>query len=101
MPSPKSGQIKVGWATEKHEKPQLQFCFRGDALMKRDINLLMNHFYITPTLLGTTLLDELKSRGYDLSTLKFSIDKLPEVEQAPGVDNPNQAQADPFYQLPR
>lgn len=69
--------------------------------MKRDINLIMSHFATTPTLTGETFLDELKARGYDMSTLKFSIDKLPEVEQAPVGESSTQAPADPFYQLPR
>ena len=69
--------------------------------MKRDINLVMSHFGTTPTIFGTTFLDELKARGYDMSTLKFSIDKLPEAEQAPGEDNQNPVPADPFYQLPQ
>ena len=101
MPSPKTGQIKVAWATERGDRPSHQFCWKGDPLMKRDVNLIMSHFATTPTIMGTTFLKELKARGYDMSTLKFSIDKLPEVEQAPGEIPQSSASADPFYQLPR
>lgn len=101
MPSPKPGQIKVAWATEKNDTPQLHFRYNGNRLMSRDVNLLMSQFLTRPTSSGIGLLEDLESRGYDLSTLKFSIDKLPEVEQAPVDAEQNPAPADPFYQLPR
>ena len=101
MPSPKSGQIRVAWATERGDRPTHQFCWKGDPMMKRDINLIMSHFATTPTLTGETFLDELKARGYDMSTLRFSIDKLPEVEQTSSEAEQNPVPSYPFYQLPR
>lgn len=36
-----------------------------------------------------SFVQELQSRGYDISTLKFSVDLLPEA--APGTDRPEEA----------
>lgn len=96
MPSPKPGQIRVAWATERGDKPTIHFCYKGEPSIKRDSNMIMSHFGITPTISGGTFLDELKERGYDLSTLKFSIDKLPVPDSPEGEKGP--VSGDPFYQ---
>lgn len=77
MPSPKSGQIQVAWATPKGEKPGLQFCYRGDHNLVRSSNLVMHHFNIAKTLFDNGFIEELQSRGFDMSTFRFSIEMLP------------------------
>lgn len=42
---------------------------------KRDGAVLCHYFTDTLGCLGTTLIEELEERGYDLTTLKFSISK--------------------------
>lgn len=42
---------------------------------KKDGGLLWDHFDFTKGCLGTSLLEELEQRGYDLTTLKFSVSK--------------------------
>lgn len=45
-------------------------------VMKRDINLLMIHFESLTGLGGHSLARELEERGYDITTLQFSIERL-------------------------
>lgn len=99
MPSPKPGQIKVAWATEHRDTPQLHFVYAGNRLMSRDVNMIRSQFLTRPTASGISFLEELEARGYDLSTLKFSIEKLPSAEVSEG-ENPV-AGDDPFYTILR
>jgi hypothetical protein len=101
MPSPKSGQIVVGWATEKHSDPGLVYCRLGDRLMSRDTNMLGNFFETQLGLHGRTLIEELKERGYDLSTFRFSIQKLPLDQTAVKPNDGGSEPTDPFYRLPQ
>lgn len=79
MPSPKPGQLQVGWACEdRFVNPELHFCYGGGGATSRDNHMLINAFHLAKTASGKCLVEELVDRGYDLSTLKFSIEKLPE-----------------------
>lgn len=78
MPNAKPGQLVVGWACEdRHSNPELFFCFGGYGATRQDNNMLINAFHLAKTASGKCLVEELVERGYDLSTLKFSIEKLP------------------------
>lgn len=99
-PSPKSGQIVVAWATEKGNHPELMYFHEGSRMMKRDVNLLMSAFGTQPLMFGKTLIEELIERGYDLSTFRFSIEKLPQDPVADPVEA-GTPPVDPFYRLPQ
>ena len=78
----KSG-LTVTWSHEPGEENELTYFWRNsDAdfeagiTCRRDIGILMPHFEQHKGLFGRTLKDELIERGYDISTLKFTIDKL-------------------------
>lgn len=87
MPYPKSGQIKVGWAAERGDDPGLIYCRKGPAEMSRDTLMLTQFFQQIEGRFGRTLEQELIERGYDISTFRFSIDKLPEPD-APEAPTP-------------
>lgn len=78
----KSGLV-VLWAHERGEPNCLTYCWRNDdadyaagITTRRDTNILMDHFERHKGLFGRTLAEELIERGYDISTLKFTIEKL-------------------------
>lgn len=81
----KKSQLVVRWTKPAHESPDLNFYWRmsdedfnrpDHTLMKPDINLLMLHFHTLSGTNGKSLVDELKARGYDITTLEFTIEKL-------------------------
>lgn len=64
------------------DAPQLQYYWRGDRTMRSDTRLLMQFFEDMPSKYGgKTLKEELIERGYDISTFKFSIERLAEDEE--------------------
>jgi len=76
--------LQIYWGREPHGNPELMFAWQGDATMKRDINLL--HYTMATrhpdtsvqplfSKMRPSLFEELDARGYDLTTLKFSIKK--------------------------
>jgi hypothetical protein len=81
----KNGELRIYWGCDPHDKtPDVMFAWQGDGTMKRDSYLL--HYmmagkhpdpYVTPVFskMRPSLLEELDARGYDLTTLKFSIKK--------------------------
>jgi hypothetical protein len=86
VPKLKDGELRVYWGKEPHDYPDMMFAWQGDSSMKRDSNLL--HYvmatqhpdpHVQPIFskMKPSLLEELDSRGYDLTTLKFSIMKKP------------------------
>jgi len=77
--------LTVLWNKPAHEEVDLQYYWRmsndhfnspNRPVMKPDINLLMHHFQSLKGYSGRTLVEELVHRGYDISTLKFTIEKL-------------------------
>lgn len=94
-PVTKPGQLRVYYGKDSDgEGPDIVLSWGGDGADKCDSNLL--HMYLCskrprPTYgeerlrVGNiawddSLIDELKKRGYDLTTLKFSIERLPVKE---------------------
>jgi hypothetical protein len=83
-PKMEDGELKIYWGREPHGNPDIMFAWQGDRSMKRDTRLL--HYmmasqhpdpFVKPLFskMKPSLFEELDARGYDLSTLKFSIKK--------------------------
>jgi len=85
-PKAKPGELLVKWGDSKEGGPDVYYCW-GEGVPKRDGSYLQyvlgctraNPLY--PSRPGESsqepsLLDGLKSRGYDLTTLRFSIKKI-------------------------
>lgn len=83
IPKAKPGELLVKWGIpERKDRPDVVFSW-GAGTSKRDANLLMNVFggeRFGPSIIQTetepSLLDELKARGYDITTIRFSIKKI-------------------------
>jgi hypothetical protein len=76
----KPGELRIAWgcASRDHD-PDICYLF-GDGVPPCDARLLDNIFD-SPRVLASgdylpSLYDELKARGYDITTLKFSIQKI-------------------------
>ena len=84
-PKLKDGELRVYWGRESpRDVPDIIFAWQGDRLMKRDANLLHYHLaskspdpHVTPIFskMCPSLVEELESRGYDITTIKFSVMK--------------------------
>lgn len=84
----KRGELKMQFGKVPHEAPDMCTAW-GEECSRRDASLLFHHFGSDrpPTLFDKgvwqpSLLKELEKRGYDLKTLKFSIQKIksPEIK---------------------
>ena len=76
-PSAKEGELLVKYGKNRGEL-DIFYCWRGDFQMKRDSKLLSFAFEEVPLLSNQkSLRQELIDRGYDITTFKFSIQKLP------------------------
>ncbi len=73
-PKAKSGELKMAWGKSAGENSDHHFAWGGGGASKSDANLLSCFFFNTK-LGDKTLIEELKDRGYDLTTIKFSIQK--------------------------
>lgn len=60
----------MGWNRRERD---VGFAWGGDGASKADANLVMGVFGLVPVFTGKTLNAELEARGYDLTTLRFSI----------------------------
>ena len=83
-PKLKDGQLLVYWGKLPHDEPDVIYSWQGDHSMKLDNALLCYHFgsrrpdpMAKPlySKMEPSLLEELERRGYDLTTLRFSIMK--------------------------
>ena len=83
-PKLKDGELRIYWGKEKHNNPDIMFAWQGSADMKRDSNLLIHRLassqpdpHVQPIFskMLPSLFDELIARGYDITTIKFSIMK--------------------------
>jgi hypothetical protein len=83
-PKLKDGELRVYWGREPRDAPDVMFAWQGKSEMRRDTRLLHYHLatqspdvFATPLFskMNPSLLEELEARGYDLTTLKFSIMK--------------------------
>jgi hypothetical protein len=80
----KDNELRVYWGKLPYDNPDIVFEWRGEPSMKRDSAML--HYHIATqrpdpsasplySKMLPSLLEELKTRGYDLTTLRFSIRK--------------------------
>ena len=89
-PKQKPGLLRVYYGRVDGEPPDVCYQWGGSGADKCDAHL-MHGVFGSPRLeicygddrekhgpykFGSTLIDELKARGYDISTLKFSIEQL-------------------------
>lgn len=84
-PKLKEGELRLCWGKiDKNSTPEMCCYWQGDRSMKRDVNYLFYELGSEkPDVLKTPLFSvmkpsffaELENRGYDLTTLKFSIQK--------------------------
>lgn len=86
-PKLEDGELKMYWGREPNDRPDIMLAWQGDRSMKRDTNLL--HYFMCSkhpdpdaqpifSKMNLSLIEELDARGYDLTTLKFSIKKKKE-----------------------
>lgn len=66
----KPGEIKAGWNARERD---VGFAWGGDGASKADSNLLYGALCFKSVLGDKTLVQELEARGYDLTTMRFSI----------------------------
>lgn len=83
-PKLKDGELAIYWGREPHDSPDIMFAWCGDVSMKRDSKLLHYHMackkpdpFTQPIFskMQPSLIEELIERGYDITTLRFSITK--------------------------
>lgn len=84
-PKLKNGELCMYWGRDQYDRtPDVVLAWQGDSSMKRDTALL--HMVICSqhpdprahpifSKMNPSLIEELVARGYDLTTLKFSIMK--------------------------
>ena len=80
----KDGELRVYWGRLPHDCPDIIYSWQGDPSMKRDAAMLHNFIgskhvdpFATPLFskMDPSFIEELELRGYDITTLKFSIMK--------------------------
>lgn len=84
-PKLKDGELRMYWGREPHDRTaEVMLAYQGDRMMKRDTALLYRFLcskrpdpMAEPIFskMDLSLIEELEARGYDLTTLKFSIMK--------------------------
>lgn len=84
-PKLKDGELMMYWGRESPgESPDMIFAWQGDITMRRDTRYLhlvlatqQPDLFTTPLFskMNPSFLEELESRGYDLTTLRFSVRK--------------------------
>ena len=84
-PKLKDGELRIYWGKEhRNDTPDVIFAWQGDSAMRWDTRLLHYHLgcqrpdpFKQPlfSVMQPSLIEELTSRGYDITTLKFSIMK--------------------------
>lgn len=84
-PKLKDGELRIYWGRDPHDKtPDVMLAWQGDRSMKADTNLL--HYVMCSkrpdpfarplfSKMEPSFIEELQSRGYDITTIKFSIMK--------------------------
>jgi hypothetical protein len=73
IPTTKPGELKAGWARVDGNSPSVAYNWGGGGAAKSDARILSNALEEVHVHDGKTLIEELEARGYDLSTLRFSI----------------------------
>ncbi|GAF99915.1 unnamed protein product [marine sediment metagenome] len=82
-PSAKPGELKVVYGKTPHDNPDLFYCHGGDGAKPCDSRLLSHFFERVAYFEGRNMRQELALRGYDITTLKFSIMKFPTETPSP------------------
>lgn len=91
-PKLKDGELRVYWGKVPYDSPDIILAWQGDSSMRRDINLLHYHLccerpdvHTKPLFskMEPSLIKELENRGYDITTLKFSIMKKKPLDTTP------------------
>jgi len=72
-PKARPGELKVSYGKEPHDIPDIFYCYGGEGATSSDSRMLSNFFEGTKGLFGRNLRQELEHRGYDITTMKFSI----------------------------
>lgn len=81
-----NGELRVYWGKLPHDNPDVIYAWQGDSSMKRDSAMLCYFMgsqhpdpHVKPIFskMKPSLIEELEARGYDITTLKFSIMKKP------------------------
>lgn len=76
-PQAKPGQLVAGYGKiEPRGQPSVCYAWGGAGACSADGRILSNALEGAPVFDGKTLVEELEARGYDLSTLRFSIEKI-------------------------
>ena len=83
-PKLKDGELRVYWGQIPGDPPDVILAWQGERIMKRDTKMLRS-FMCSPrpdpfakpifSKMDPSMIQELEARGYDLTTLKFSIMK--------------------------
>lgn len=71
-PTAKPGELKAAYGRVNREL-QIGYAWGGQGAQKPDSRILMNALEGVPVYCGKTLAEELETRGYDLTTLRFSV----------------------------
>ena len=77
---PKPGVLLAQWGRDaSREPPDLIYAY-GDGVPRADMHILHNTLscvrYVGAGQFSPSFIDELKARGYDITTLRFSVQKL-------------------------
>lgn len=85
-PRARNGQIKAQWGKLANHEPGIVYA-RGDGTSRSDSHLLHNlisspRFYPLSKEWDKSFVEELDARGYDIKTLKISVEKKKTHERA-------------------
>lgn len=69
----KPGELKAAWGRAAEDGPDICGAWQEPGARKADMNLLLGWLSLIPLHGGKTFTAELKERGYDLTTLRFSV----------------------------
>lgn len=79
QPSAKPRQLKAQYGKEQHsDRPELLYVWGGAGASSPDARVLGRALEDVPVFDGKPLTQVLIDRGYDITTLRFSIELLPE-----------------------
>ena len=79
-PKAKPGELLLKYGKLPNDHPDVCIAWGGEGADKRDANLIFNtlcddRYKFNSTETDCSLVEELKKRGYDITTIKFSIRK--------------------------
>jgi hypothetical protein len=92
-PKLRDGELRVYWGKLPHENPDVIYAHQGDHSMRSDIRMVRHHLAVPQpdplvkpffSKMNPSLLQELEARGYDITTLRFSIMKKPSPPEEVG-----------------